>query len=139
MPPTYEDFPVLGSTQVDANLQCDVVKVSQTPEHTPLRFHDQMVFCEDGLLWSEANLFIASCDPGRGEWNTVMGYMINPDPKGALWAYDLSSSGSKPYPIPLENVEGDFHPLGIAILPGATKTSAKISVVNVSRDFHSCE
>lgn len=33
---------------------------------------EKLDFCEDAGVWTEAGIVIISCDPGRGDWNTVM-------------------------------------------------------------------
>ena len=54
---------------------------SNAPERLPsinefksydIKFADQVRSCEDVLLLEDQGLAIASCDPGRERWNTVM-------------------------------------------------------------------
>jgi hypothetical protein len=35
-------------------------------------------YCEDLVHWKEAGVAIASCDPGRPEWNTVLVSLVLP-------------------------------------------------------------
>ncbi|KAB5593980.1 Arylesterase domain-containing protein [Ceratobasidium theobromae] len=58
--------------------------------------------------------------------------MINPDPRGSLWALHYTADSSqKPHPLQLLNFPpgADFHPLGIEFIPDA----AKLLVVNHQR------
>ncbi|EPQ28897.1 uncharacterized protein PFL1_03698 [Pseudozyma flocculosa PF-1] len=84
-------------------------------------------FCEDAEIVHTHGIVVVSCDPGRAEWNTVMGPLKNVKPRGALWVYDFANvDGSASAPPPADALEIvhlvgfpdrlDFHPLGISIL-----------------------
>ncbi|KAH9972773.1 hypothetical protein BGW80DRAFT_1252502 [Lactifluus volemus] len=58
-------------------------------------FND-MSHCEDAVFWERVEgstgavidkVLLLSCDPNRKAWNTVMGPLKDPDPRGALWLY----------------------------------------------------
>ena len=52
-------------------------------------------YCEDLSSWElygadgqvTEHRAIISCDSGRRDWNTVMGPLKNPTPRGSLWTY----------------------------------------------------
>ncbi|KAJ1307873.1 hypothetical protein OPQ81_001953 [Rhizoctonia solani] len=92
-----------------ANRKCEVVQEKGVD--------NRFKFCEDGHIFAPG-IAIFSCDPGRHEWNTVMGPMLNPDPRGNLWALHYNSTtNEKLYPLELTNfpTDADFHPLGAKI------------------------
>ncbi|CAE6455362.1 unnamed protein product, partial [Rhizoctonia solani] len=112
-------------------------------------------FCEDGRIYAPG-IAIFSCDPGRYEWNTVMGPMLNPGRRGSLWALHYNSTATEElYPLELTNfpTDADFHPLGIEIppaLPSADpngtprllainhgRHNATIEVFSIRRDWES--
>ncbi|CAE6414348.1 unnamed protein product [Rhizoctonia solani] len=98
-------------------------------------------FCEDGLVYAPG-IAVFSCDPGRHEWNTVMGPMRNPDPRGSLWALHYNSTTTKePYPLELTNfpTHADFHPLGIEITPADPTGMSRLLVVNHRRENSTIE
>lgn len=79
-------------------------------------------FCEDATEWdvegSGRKLVLLSCDPGRKEWNTVMGPLQDAAPKAQLWVVDPASDSPAGSPVGLKNFPGstsDFHPLGIEV------------------------
>ena len=99
-------------------------------------------------------LVVLSCDPGRREWNTVMGPMKDPVPKGStklkleckdvtdlhycmagqLWIVDPTSNDVVGVPCGLKNFPGDktdFHPLGLDII--STSEGDMLHVVNHQR------
>ncbi|KAG8749817.1 hypothetical protein FRC12_013208 [Ceratobasidium sp. 428] len=94
----------------------------------------QFKFCEDGTTVAPG-VAIFSCDPGRLKWNTIMGPMIDPNPRGGLWAvhYD-SKSTQTPYALELSGfpANADFHPLGIEVIPSTEKP--RVLVINHRRD-----
>ncbi|KAF8825081.1 hypothetical protein HHX47_DHR7000207 [Lentinula edodes] len=69
----------------------------------------------DGKL--EERRVVVSCDSGRRKWNTVMGPLLDPIPRGSLWIYS-PISGETTH-LTLENfpAEHTFHPLGVEIYP----------------------
>ena len=129
-------------------------KTLRDPSH---ELPESLRFCEDTTFWEMRDsdsevvqrVVIAACDPNRLEWNTVMGPLNDPNPRGSLWLYvppSASSGGSKPlvhshhpsgkaqrmalvgYP------EGhDFHPLGTSIWPSVGGAKSNMYVVNHAR------
>ncbi|PPQ65286.1 hypothetical protein CVT26_000246 [Gymnopilus dilepis] len=115
-----------------------------------------MSYCEDETFWElhdeQGKLIersvIASCDPGRKGWNTVMGPLKDPNPRGGLWLYVPSKEGSKekslaskvtpdtPHRIEFKNYpeNHDFHPLGIAIWPSHRGEPSNLYVINHARE-----
>lgn len=95
-------------------------------------------FCEHELLFEDEGFAILSCDANRPNWNTVMGPLKDPDPRGQMWMYDYTKSKTSTklelvgFP---ENV--DFHPLGITTFSDAMKTS--LFVINHQRTGPSIE
>ncbi|PLW27211.1 hypothetical protein PCANC_27725 [Puccinia coronata f. sp. avenae] len=97
-------------------------------------------YCEDLVHWKEAGVAIASCDPGRPEWNTVLGPLKNPDPRGKVFVYDVRPNESdihhdRVYELELSGFPAgkDFHPLGLE-LHQLTPSSARLFLVNHRRD-----
>lgn len=116
------------------------------PTDTP---EESLKYCEDIAFWeildntgkAEQRLLLASCDPGRKSWNTVMGPLHDPKPHGALWVHVPPERGSSSTPtkaqrITLKNYpEGhDFHPLGLEIYPSYGGNSSNLYVINHSRE-----
>ncbi|ORY85504.1 hypothetical protein BCR37DRAFT_240059 [Protomyces lactucae-debilis] len=95
-------------------------------------------FCEHEVMLKDAGLVILSCDPNRGEWNTVMGPLNDPSGRGRLFAYNYAKQAA---PEPIELVDfpanSDFHSLGIDYFADAEKTS--LFVVNHQRTGPSIE
>lgn len=128
---------------------------------TTLRQHAEgpgaakLQFCEDATFWEHHNVVgivverpvILSCDAGRRKWNTVMGPLQDPEPRGSLWLYvpefPLTDTPALPsrlsrnrvHPIVLANYppKHDFHPLGAAIWPSYGGNSSNLFVVNHAR------
>ncbi|KAL1970819.1 hypothetical protein VTN77DRAFT_2653 [Rasamsonia byssochlamydoides] len=98
-------------------------------------FKERVKFSEDVVLDHERGFAIISSDPGRVFWNTIVGPLKDPNPKGHLLLYDYASTGSV---RPLELVgfpsTADFHPLGINFFrtPGDPRT--RLFVVNHGRN-----
>ncbi|KAA1117844.1 hypothetical protein PGT21_025306 [Puccinia graminis f. sp. tritici] len=98
-------------------------------------------YCEDLLHWKDAGVAIASCDQGRPEWNTVLGPLKNPDPRGQLFVYHIleneptQQSHDRVYELDLTGFPAgqDFHPLGLE-LHQLNKNSARLFLVNHRRD-----
>ncbi|RDW67595.1 hypothetical protein BP6252_08991 [Coleophoma cylindrospora] len=120
----------------------DIVALKSLPEAwhgfppgaAEIIFQDELKYCEDALFDHEMGVAILSCDPGRGEWNTVMGTMYNPNPKGALYLYNYVTKTD------LRQVElvglpeaSDFHPLGINFYREPGKET-RLFVVNHQRN-----
>ncbi|KAI0049737.1 hypothetical protein FA95DRAFT_1556417 [Auriscalpium vulgare] len=131
--PTY-DLPIAYYSGGAHETQCNTIR--STPPSA-------MTFCEDARFWDRldaqgavaARLIIIACDPGRLAWNTVMGPLANPDPRGALWLYDPSKRHSPPRQITFEGYpEGhDFHPLGFDILPARAGQPSTLFTTNHAR------
>ncbi|CAE6531291.1 unnamed protein product [Rhizoctonia solani] len=116
-----------------AGRKCDLIQET--------RVDNRFKFCEDGLVYAPG-IAIFSCDPGRHEWNTVMGPMRNPDPRGSLWALHYNSTATEqPYPLELTNfpTKADFHPLGIEITPADSTGTSRLLVINHQRQNSTIE
>ena len=117
---------------------------------------ESLSFCEDETFWELHDAtgkvverpVIVSCDPNRKAWNTVMGPLRDPNPRGALWLYVPSLPENKPHIIS-SNVETnkphritmknyppnhDFHPLGVEIWPSHAGNASNVYVVNHARE-----
>lgn len=111
---------------------------------------DGLKFCEDTAFWDvhdkqgvlTTRHVVLSCDPGRKQWNTVMGPLNDPKPHGALWVYTpspLSNVKDTPPPraqrIAFTNypLGHDFHPLGVDIYPSRAGGPSNMYVVNHAR------
>ncbi|KAJ6531753.1 hypothetical protein B0H19DRAFT_1214111 [Mycena capillaripes] len=101
-----------------------------------------MKFCEDAAFWelhddainSTRHQVIVSCDPGRKDWNTVLGPLDDPNGHGALWLFS-GENDAVPQRLSLKNYppKHDFHPLGIAISPSHGNAQSNLFVVNHAR------
>ena len=104
--------------------------------------------CEDAVFWEKVDgsgavvdkVLLLSCDPNRKAWNTVMGPLSDPSPRGALWFYniggDASGAPAQPRRITLEGYPEthDFHPLGLDIYPShPNQPYSNLFVVNHAR------
>ncbi|KAF2216395.1 hypothetical protein CERZMDRAFT_119897 [Cercospora zeae-maydis SCOH1-5] len=84
-----------------------------------IKFRDTVRNCEDIYLNEEQGWALLSCDPGRDEWNTVMGVFVNPStpPETGIYLYKYGQdSDAVPLKVQLEAPENHgetFHPLGI--------------------------
>jgi arylesterase/paraoxonase len=107
-----------------------------------ITFQDQLRNCEDVLLEEEMGMAFLSCNPGRDQWNTVMGTFVPPlanrDEKESahIWIYDYSTpslSSSKALKA-LKLIQyphaADFQPLGI----GFDVATSTLYVINHSRN-----
>ncbi|KAF7330570.1 hypothetical protein MVEN_02497100 [Mycena venus] len=113
-----------------------------TDSHCELKTAPDFKFCEDSALWdihdsvtnSSRHEIVVSCDPGRGDWNTVMGPLRNPDPHGALWLLSAEKDAA-PRRITFKNYppNHDFHPLGIAISPSTGNAPSNLFAINHAR------
>jgi len=123
-PPLPEAYYYAGETATS----CKVVRDSAIP--------NDMNFCEDAIPWRSGGTkkLLISCDPGRLEWNTVMGPMTDPSSRGDLWIYDYASTGDVQrvlldgYPL-----HADFHPLAPQIIPSTAHEPATLFVINHGR------
>lgn len=111
---------------------------------------NDMKYCEDAVFWERVDnsgvvvnkVLLLSCDPNRKAWNTVMGPLRDPNPRGALWYYDMGAVGSKPRRITLEGYpeEHDFHPLGLDIyISEPNEPYSNLFVVNHARNSSTIE
>lgn len=102
-----------------------------------------MNFCEDAAFWelhsdTSTNFtrreVIVTCDPGRKEWNTVLGPLRNPEPHGGLWVLSAEDDAA-PKRLTLRNYPPghDFHPLDLAISPSYENGPSNVYVVNHAR------
>ncbi|KAF5371828.1 hypothetical protein D9615_009573 [Tricholomella constricta] len=109
-------------------------------------------YCEDATFWDLLDArgefvdrgLLFSCDANRKSWNTVMGPLRNPEPRGSLWLYEPDGKGRKgkvvPNPSKLKRLElrgypagHDFHPLGVEIYPSYAGNTSNLYVVNHAR------
>ena len=77
-----------------------------------------LAYCEDGKLIEELGVAIFACDPGRHKWNTVLGLLDDPAPRGALWTYEYGSgTAAEPKLIEVKGYPDamPFHPLGFHV------------------------
>ncbi|KAI5116958.1 hypothetical protein M0805_001362 [Coniferiporia weirii] len=127
-----EFFATAGGPK-DASTHCSVLR---TPDN-------RLGFCEDQTFWdfqdAEGRVVdrkvVASCDPNRKKWNTVMGPLLDPSTHGALWLVEYSGASAAASEI---NFVGypkgkDFHPLGVAIWPSKAGSTSNMFVVNHER------
>ncbi|KAI9461722.1 hypothetical protein BJY52DRAFT_196074 [Lactarius psammicola] len=135
------DFPHGYYAEGPHDGHCTVVKDASS---------NDMKYCEDAVFWEKVDgsgavvdkVLLLSCDPNRKAWNTVMGPLDDPDPRGALWFYDMGAVGAKPRRIVLEGYpEGhDFHPLGLDVYPsGPNQPYSNLFVVNHARNGSTIE
>ncbi|KAF1834150.1 hypothetical protein BDW02DRAFT_525959 [Decorospora gaudefroyi] len=107
-----------------------------------VKFRDRLRNCEDVLLEEGMGIAFLSCNPGRDQWNTVMGTFVPPSAERAgkesahIWIYDYStpnladSEALRPLKLTDYDNAADFQPLGIEF---DTATST-LYVINHSRD-----
>ncbi|TFK72893.1 calcium-dependent phosphotriesterase [Pluteus cervinus] len=120
----------------------------------PADSDDLVKYCEDVTFWdlhdqsgklSERRV-ILSCDPGRKQWNTVMGPLRDPEPLGTLFWYApkytkenvrrIAPDSVKPEKIVFKGYpEGHtFHPLGVDIYPSFGGNASNLYVVNHAKE-----
>ncbi|OAA48033.1 Six-bladed beta-propeller, TolB-like protein [Beauveria brongniartii RCEF 3172] len=99
----------------------DRLKKINTLKNYEIKFADRMRNCEDAVLLKERQLAITACDPGRDNWNVVMGIKIPGElPQAELFAYNYATSGAgagalTPFKIIGFPGVGDFRALGLEI------------------------
>ncbi|KAF9475394.1 arylesterase [Pholiota conissans] len=149
-------FPTGYIANGDYAKDCNTVR---DPEHER---HESLNSCEDSTFWelrdAEGRVLerpvIVTCDPGRKAWNTVMGPLRNPEPRGGLWLYVHGAptttgrrvatkprvlapdvAPNKAHRIVLKDYpEGhDFHPLGVEVWPSYAGNSSNLYVINHAR------
>ncbi len=99
---------------------------SQDPTMQELRY------CEDAKLVENHQTALIACDPGRAKWNTVMGLLVEAEPRGALWMYDYSTGKAEPQLVDVRGFPDDrhFHPLGMHVQHTAEKERMRLFVIN---------
>ena len=128
------DFPVGYYADGDHTAQCEVVRDEPG---------NDLKFCEDATFWDRVDdagglqdrILLMSCDPGRREWNTVMGPLHDPVPAGALWVHRTRDATGRPQRVVFEKYpQGhDFHPLGAEVYPSHPGKASNLFVVNHAR------
>ena len=96
-------------------------------------------YCEDIHHIPGTEEVLVSCDASRAGWNTVMGLLADPIPRGGLFTFSYPTSASPSesrkvaMPVKLINFpdEVEFHPLGLATI--ASGEMRKLFVVNHRR------
>ncbi|OJA18601.1 hypothetical protein AZE42_06567 [Rhizopogon vesiculosus] len=115
----------------DVQTHCAVI---QEPSHT-------LGSCEDAVFWDHldaddnvaARFVIAGCDPNRKAWNTVMGPLRDPEPRGYLWLVDTLDNGLQRIELAGFPEGHDFHPLGMEVTPSRNGAPSIFYVVNHAR------
>ncbi|KAL1989270.1 hypothetical protein VTN96DRAFT_32 [Rasamsonia emersonii] len=98
-------------------------------------FKDRVKFSEDVVLDHERGFAIISSDPGRVFWNTILGPLKDPNPRGHLLLYDYASTGSiRQLELVGFPTTADFHPLGINFFRTPGDPRIRLFVVNHRRD-----
>ncbi|GAA5823492.1 hypothetical protein JCM10212_006857 [Sporobolomyces blumeae] len=102
--------------------------------------YSRLALCEDAVTYDVGpakQVVIASCDPTRWDWNTVMGTLHDPKAgQGALWLIDpLEGEQGRPRRVSfdwpdLDRGTVDFHPLGIDITRDDGLDSALLFAIN---------
>ncbi|KDN39169.1 hypothetical protein K437DRAFT_259176 [Tilletiaria anomala UBC 951] len=120
--PSTPDSILRAGLPPQTRLECRNLNVAQpdlwnrTKDH-----HDRpmqaLAYCEDAKLLTERGVAIIACDPGRHRWNTVMGLLQDPDPRGALWVWDYIEGTQNPNLINIKGLPAgiEFHPLGMHV------------------------
>jgi hypothetical protein len=127
LPPLPSSYYVNG----DVDTHCVVIK---EPSHT-------LGACEDAVFWDHlqadgdvaARFLIVGCDPNRKAWNTVMGPLHDPEPKGYLWLVDTLDNGLQRIELAGFPEGHDFHPLGVEVTPSLNGATSVLYIVNHAR------
>ncbi|KAF8434072.1 hypothetical protein L210DRAFT_3553981 [Boletus edulis BED1] len=98
-------------------------------------------FCEDITFWDHHDvhgaltdrLVLLGCDPNRKAWNTVMGPLRDPNPRGHLFLYVPTTHTVHPVALQGYPAQHDFHPLGMDIFPSHNGASSNLFIVNHAR------
>ncbi|PWZ00630.1 hypothetical protein BCV70DRAFT_98661 [Testicularia cyperi] len=109
-------------------------------------------FCEDLEHIPGTSSVLVTCDAERHLWNTVMGPLSDPEPRGTLWTYDYELDttghvGARKKAVPIELVgfpaSSDLHPLGTGLLHvpsnGLRAERWRLAMVNHRRRSSSIE
>ncbi|KDQ57195.1 hypothetical protein JAAARDRAFT_178792 [Jaapia argillacea MUCL 33604] len=128
------DLPLAYYSRGNFNNQCKVFK-----EDSPI---GALKSCEDAVFWDHRDgegklqdrAVLITCDPGRHEWNTVMGPLKNPVPAGTLWVYS-GKQDAKPQVVTFAGYpsDHDFHPLGLEIYPSYAGNFSNLFIINHGR------
>lgn len=100
--------------------------------------HPGLASCEDVRFWENVDSgerrLLVSCDTGRRAWNTVLGPLREPSPRGVLWLSDPKTLEMRK--IELVNFPEDhtFHPLGFEASPARSGKASHLFVVNHARN-----
>ncbi|KAK7514575.1 uncharacterized protein IWZ02DRAFT_444724 [Phyllosticta citriasiana] len=109
---------LLETQKLSAITPDKLTKVNVFKEHE-VKFRELLKNCEDVILVEEEQVALLSCDPGRDNWNTVMGTFRDPSGAGILYQWFYNDADAVPTPIALDHPTNgsyyttDFHPLGI--------------------------
>ncbi|TFK28094.1 arylesterase [Coprinopsis marcescibilis] len=139
---TKTRLPVGYAANADYTSDCQYLGPGEAQEDP----FNSLAYCEDTGFWehrdsdgkTSSRLVLFSCDPNRKSWNTVMGPLRDPNPRGALWVYAPTQSGqpaSKPQRITLQDYpeDHDFHPLGFEAWPSYGGNASNLYVINHAR------
>ncbi|KAF7424597.1 hypothetical protein PC9H_009905 [Pleurotus ostreatus] len=138
---TKSAFPLGYYASGDFATSCSPIAPADDPAFNDLKY------CEDETFWDvwngqgslQTRHLILSCDANRKAWNTVMGPLRDPEPRGSLWLNTLTSKEGQEDATPVRMVfqnypEGhDFHPLGLEISPSHAGNTSNLFVVNHAR------
>lgn len=109
------------------------------------RIHDpastDIAFCEDIAFWDHRDAHgaltdrhvLLGCDPNRKAWNTVMGPLRDPDPRGHLFLYVPRTHAVHRVALVGYPPAHDFHPLGMDVTPSESGAPSTLFVVNHAR------
>ncbi|WFD32781.1 hypothetical protein MSPP1_003832 [Malassezia sp. CBS 17886] len=90
--------------------------------------------CEDVKLSRRHGIAVFACDPSRPVWNPVMGPLLDPSSRGAVWIqkYEHGDGHGKATAVPLDDFpeDYDYHPLGLALYE-TSPTSVRLFSVNL--------
>lgn len=98
-------------------------------------------FCEDITFWDHLDahgaltdrLVLFGCDPNRKAWNTVMGPLRDPTPRGHLFLYVPRTLTVHRLTLQGYPSAHDFHPLGMDIYPSTDGAPSTLFIVNHAR------
>ncbi|KAG9015598.1 hypothetical protein FRB90_004775 [Tulasnella sp. 427] len=141
----------------NASTACKIVTDRLTTPHP--NDAPEFRFCEDMVRWDLASsddekvargaaatrYLIVGCDPGRKEWNPVMGPLRDPWAiQGSLWLYPYTSESSfDGVPRKLDLVgfpkTSTFHPFGIDVIYDAKRGTYRLFAINQGEGAPSVE
>ncbi|EJD06428.1 uncharacterized protein FOMMEDRAFT_102212 [Fomitiporia mediterranea MF3/22] len=127
------ELPVEYFAGKDASSHCTILNSSD----------NRLASCEDGTFWDFTDAaghlvdrkVIASCDPNRKNWNTVMGPLKDADPHGALFLVEFDEKKETVHELKFQDYpsDHDFHPLGVQVWPSKSGSPSNMFVVNHGR------